>query len=233
MTSLVTTILQLALSLLLAVQNNPSAPIAQQQQAIGIATQAIQIATQALQASGSPQNVATPTVVTALIASSSPAASPAAATSTTSAIVWKKGKLSFAIVSASVYPGGPIPCELVSGAGGGCPRFSNIVRLHLTITNSDAISYSASSLPLNVNEVDGSGNMTAPESITFTDGTNQLMSGKAGDVQLDFDSPTVKSSAFETGGIPNLFFLVMEPGNVTSTSCTFPTTSTVCLGEIQ
>ena len=61
MNSLITTLLQLVLSFLLAVQNNSSASVAQQQQAITVAMQAVQIATQALQAGSSSQSVTTAT----------------------------------------------------------------------------------------------------------------------------------------------------------------------------
>ncbi len=51
MSTAISTLLQLAISLLMAVQSSPSLSVAQQQQAISVATQAVQIAAQELQGS--------------------------------------------------------------------------------------------------------------------------------------------------------------------------------------
>ena len=50
MTSILATLLRLAISLLIAAQNNPAVPLSQKQQAVIIATQVTQIATQTLRA---------------------------------------------------------------------------------------------------------------------------------------------------------------------------------------
>lgn len=55
MASFASTILQLALALLMSVQTNTTATDAQRQQAVSVATQAIQLAQQALSETGSPQ----------------------------------------------------------------------------------------------------------------------------------------------------------------------------------
>jgi hypothetical protein len=149
-------------------------------------------------------------------------------------IAWQEGNFSYAVTTSTEM--GFESCERDPGVTGSgiCPGPVDIY-LQLQITNNDTIAHSAKSIPIHLGEIDAKGDVSDPQGIVFANSSSTMVGpGQTIDATVTFTTSNANGFVFTTGGASNISFSITNGGmNIQKTDCTFPTTSTVCLSEIQ
>lgn len=153
------------------------------------------------------------------------------ASPSSTSITWQDGKLSYAITGAS---GGAMGVADCATGHFPCPQ-PGILYLNVKVTNNDAVGRPTSSIPLHINQINEKGNLTAPATVKFPNDNAVIQPGETSNINVGFLGIVGQTYAFTTGGSSAIFFLatVSSAGNLQKTNCTFPTTSSTCLAEIQ
>ncbi len=166
MSSFVATVLQLALSLLLAVQNNPSLPAAQQQQAIATAMQAIQLVAQVAQ----PGSGLLHTPTTPLAA----AGSPVIASSTTQLPAINSPAVSSSITNQAI--GSPVAPASGSSRVSATAMGVSVNRVKAANDDIGSLTFPASAAgAIALNKIVVTFGGTAPSSTTFLSADNIIL----------------------------------------------------------